>query len=349
MPLIEQDTQSTADIATNTELLKPEANTEPVKPRANTEQLKSKPKAKVLKPRRGLPSGRAVLGALLVTLSAVGAFALASRNDQVPDTSYLVVTQIIEAGQAVNLDDVALIPMTLPHKVARNAVSSMSGVDGAIATRDLVEGDVISTRDLIAATDPGGVSVGAVHEMSLPVARDRIAGRIVAGDLVTILVTLRHKDENITMVGIEDARTLKWSSENSTSSKGILTLALASSLETMGLAHLIQQGEVTVIRTTRAAVEQYPPYISTGDLLTGLTETTDWGTTPQEASDDYFNFDDELDDDLYDELDDGLEDEDDDLYDELDDGLEDEDDDLDELDEPDYLDKDLNGDDLNGD
>ncbi|MDE0268770.1 MAG: SAF domain-containing protein [Acidimicrobiaceae bacterium] len=222
---------------------------------------------KILTPRRGLPSGRAVIGALFVTLSAVGAFTLARHNDGVPDTYYLVASRAVEAGEMVGLDDVTFLPMMLPYEVAANAVSSIVGVDGAVATRDLLAGDVVTTRDLIAATNIDGVAVAAIHELSLPVARDRIVDRIVAGDLVTVLITLRHENDAITVVGVEDAITLKWSTENNASGSGTLTLALDNAVTAMSLTHLVQQGDVTVVRTTRAATQTYPDYLSTADIL----------------------------------------------------------------------------------
>ena len=223
--------------------------------------------AKVLKPRRGLPSGRAVVGALLVTISAVGSFALASRNDGTPGTSYLMSTRAVEAGTAITLDDVAFMPMVLPHPAAANAITSAAGVVGAISVRDLSAGDVVTGRDLIPAAAPGGVPVGVVHELSLPVASDRIVGRTGAGDRVTVLVALQHDGEEASVVAAEDVLVLQWSPDGARSGSGVLTLALDDADAAMGLSHLVRQGDVTVVRTTRAADEVYPGYLSTADLL----------------------------------------------------------------------------------
>lgn len=225
------------------------------------------PSVRAIKPRRGLPSGRAVVGALLITVAAVGAFTLASSDDGIPDTSYLVATRPLEAGAQVSSDDLAFKPMMLPYETAANAITSAAGVEGAIATRDLVAGDVISTRDLIAAATVGDVPVGAVHELAMPVSRDRIASRIANGDRVTVLVTLQHDDEHATVVGAEGVLVLRWSTDSGGSGDGVLTLALDDATTAMGLAHLVRQGHVTVVRTTRAADEAYPGYISTEDLL----------------------------------------------------------------------------------
>ena len=48
--------------------------------------------------RRTLPSGRAVVGALLITMAAVGAFALGRRDDHAALPSYVVVTKAVAPG-----------------------------------------------------------------------------------------------------------------------------------------------------------------------------------------------------------------------------------------------------------
>ena len=68
---------------------------------------------RTIKPRRGLPSGRAVVGALLVTVAAVGSFAAASRSDNGPDDSYLVITRRVDAGTPVRSEYLQLEPMQL--------------------------------------------------------------------------------------------------------------------------------------------------------------------------------------------------------------------------------------------
>lgn len=58
----------------------------------------------VIAPRRGLPSGRAAVGALLVAVAAVSAFVLAAGGDEGPRASYLVAVAAVEAGAPVSLE-----------------------------------------------------------------------------------------------------------------------------------------------------------------------------------------------------------------------------------------------------
>ena len=232
---------------------------------ASTDTDDSPEKVRSFRPRRRLPSGRAVAGALLVTAAAVGAFALANRDDSGPQTLYLVAARPVRAGDTISVDDVAFEPMTLPAKVAANAVTSPEGVDQATVTRDLLPGDVISPRDLLAAPQAAGTAVGAIHEVALPIDGARLPGGVANGDRVTVLSTLRSGDEPVTVVAIEDAVVLSWLSGNA--AQGVLTLAVDDAAAAMALIHLSRQGETSVTRTTRSTGDSYPALLSTSRLL----------------------------------------------------------------------------------
>ena len=59
-----------------------------------------------------LPTGRAIVGGLLVAVSGLGIFA-AHRAATVPDsTNWLIVRRPVAAGATISVDDLALAPMT---------------------------------------------------------------------------------------------------------------------------------------------------------------------------------------------------------------------------------------------
>lgn len=215
---------------------------------------------RTIKPRRGLPSGRAVVGALLVTVAAVGSFAAASRSDNGPDDSYLVITRRVDAGTPVRSEYLRLEPMQLSPVAAANALRSTASVEGATAIHDLTAGDLLSVNDFVPAPRVEGETVGAVHEFALPVPRERIAAATTAGDRVTVLATLRIHDELVTVVAVEDAVVLGWDTDDGLSRTGVLTLALEEADTATGLAHMAVDGEITAVRTTRAIGDEYPDY-----------------------------------------------------------------------------------------
>lgn len=217
---------------------------------------------RLIRPRRGLPNGRAVVGALLVTISAVGAFAAATRGQGGPSTSYVVATRPVEAGRPISIDDVAVEPMELSPTVRANALRSPHVVEGATAIHDLEAGDLLSVHDLVPGPVIDGEPVGAVHELALPVARDRMVAETSAGDRVTVLATLRLDEEPVTVVAVEDALVLGWIVDGGVSGSGVLTLALDDAPTVAALAHLVFRGDITVVRTTRAVRDEYPAQYS---------------------------------------------------------------------------------------
>ena len=86
-------------------------------------------------PRGSLPSGRALVGAFLVTVAALGAFALSADNDGEPTTRYLVTTRAIDVGEQVIAEDVRFEAMTLSDELADRSLNSTNGLDGATVLR----------------------------------------------------------------------------------------------------------------------------------------------------------------------------------------------------------------------
>ena len=223
---------------------------------------------RTIAPRRGLPSGRAVAGALLVTVAAVGAFAAAGRGQSGPHESYLVVTRRVEAGTPVRAEDLRLEPMLLPAVAAANSMQSAEAVEGATAVHDLAAGDLLSRHDVVAAPAVGGEPLGAVHEFALPVPRERISPRTAVGDRVTLLATVRVEHEPVTVLAAEDALVLGWTGGDEGSGSAVLTLALDDAATVADLAHAAATGDITAVRTTRAVRDAYPSH-SFGPALRG--------------------------------------------------------------------------------
>ncbi len=225
---------------------------------------------RTFRPRRGLPNGRAVVGALLVTVAAVGTFFVTSRSGDEVDPSYAVVARRVQSGTQLQAEDVRLEPMRLAPASAALAVQSLTEVEAATARRDLEVGQLLSRHDLIAASAIEGEPVGAVHELALAVPRERIAARTAVGDRVTVLITLSGDlaggDRPVTVVAVEDALVLGWATSDSLSGSSVLTLALEDAGSTGGLAHMALLGEVTVVRTTQAVRDEYPAYFQVPEI-----------------------------------------------------------------------------------
>lgn len=219
-----------------------------------TETTEARGAGRSIAPRRSLPSGRALVGAFLVTVAALGTFVLATSGDDGPTTEFLVTTRDIAAGDTLTAADVRFEAMTLSDDLASRALNTTDGLDGATALRDFRAGELIDVADVIG----GVVDVdGDVHEVTFGIPLDRTPASLIPGDRVTVLATSR----DITELAVEDARVLeidRQPSQIGSSGRGIITVAIDDPAVVMELAHLTQVAEITVVRSTRAIDDIFP-------------------------------------------------------------------------------------------
>ena len=83
--------------------------------------------------RKGLPSGRAVTGALLVAVAAVGVFAAIQNANKGPSTEYVVVRDAVPLGERLTADE---------RRVAQDRAAAVVGRRGRFTGIDQVVGDV---------------------------------------------------------------------------------------------------------------------------------------------------------------------------------------------------------------
>ncbi len=227
-----------------------------------------------ISPRKSLPNGRALMGALLISIAAVGTYAAATGGSSGPTTEFLVVKAEVSAGEPVSLSGVSFEAMDIPPDVARAAVNSTDGLEGAIALRDLRPGEILTLDDLISSPSIDGSPLGAVHELAFPVPLDRTPPGLVRGDRVTILSTLRVADQPTTVVAMEDAVVISFdprTDQIGSTGTGVLTLAIPDADAVVSTAHLSQQGDLTIIRSTRALTDSYPASYTVDESVPGPT------------------------------------------------------------------------------
>ena len=70
-----------------------------------------------LGPTKRLPTGRAVVGGLLVALAALGVLWALTRGDDEPTVEYLVLAHDVRAGDVVGMEDFEITEMVLPDEV----------------------------------------------------------------------------------------------------------------------------------------------------------------------------------------------------------------------------------------
>lgn len=223
--------------------------------------------------RRRLPGGRAVVGAFLVTAAAVGIFAIYLDAAAGPSTDYVVAARSVAVGSQLRLDDLALVPLDLPPEQRSRAFDDRAALEGATLIGP-VEADELIQSSMVVATQPG-----QVEEISFAIDLDRaVAGRLLPGERVDLLATYGTGDRASTVAVVRDALVVGVDRESSSTlsgpGKGVVSLAVADPVDSLAIAHAVNAGSVTLVRTSgldRPAdlPDRYRPDEPTGTPSTG--------------------------------------------------------------------------------
>lgn len=203
---------------------------------------------------RGLPGGRAVVGALLVAAAAVGVFAAHLRATAEPGTRYLVANADLDAGTRIDAADVDTlfghVPLELAPAVAEHSIllEAREELVGRVLTAPMARGDLLS-RTVLA--DDGGVS--DAFTMSFPVASaDAVAGSLQRGQRVDVLATYGTGDAAYTTYVVAGVPLVAVDRPGEggfgAADQRILTVALTEQQQVQALAHAVAVAQVVVTR-----------------------------------------------------------------------------------------------------
>ncbi len=215
--------------------------------------------------RRTLPGGRAVVGALLITLAVLGVFAAWLSATAAPTTSFVVAATALAPGDEIQRDDLELVAMDLPDGQAARVVSTADVAVGAVALAPVEPGDPVLRSSLRAparAPDSSGFS------FELPMSR-ALAGDLVAGDRVDVVATEAGRTGFVAtdvpvVASLADGGTV------------VVTLALADPDAVLAIAHAVDEGTVHVARSSRRGPVDAP--VRSGAFAEDATTTPDQPT-----------------------------------------------------------------------
>jgi hypothetical protein len=220
-----------------------------------------------------------VVGALLVTVAAVGSFALATGGDHAPSTSFAVASHDLAPGDVVGADDLALVPVDLPAAQAATAFPSVVGLDGAVVRGPVSRGAIL-TRATLEQAPSSGLEVTRYREVSFAVPGARaLDGAIAAGDVVDVL-----SSTDLDTLVLAERATVIAVSENDDGAlvdgrDVVLTLALPDAAVAVAVAHGGARGELSVLRSTRAE-DHLPVRYRPGAATTAAGPTTTTSSAP---------------------------------------------------------------------
>lgn len=151
--------------------------------------------SRTVRPRRSLPGGRAVVGAFLVVVAAVGTFGAYLTATAAPSTTYLVAARALQIGHVIGEDDLVgdttfrAVALDLPDEQSTRAVAAgtgdLAGLVGQVVVAPVSPGDLVQRSQFVDVADAAD---GVAMSFSLPVDR-ALAGRVGAGERVDLVAT----------------------------------------------------------------------------------------------------------------------------------------------------------------
>ncbi len=133
------------------------------------------------------PSGRAVVGGLLVALAAAGVLSAHRAASTPPSTRYLVLTADVAAGTTLSADHLGSVALDLPGELAAVQETEAANILGRVAATGLDELDLLRPGDV---HEPGRFADPDAVEVALDLPSSRaMLGALERGDRVEVLAT----------------------------------------------------------------------------------------------------------------------------------------------------------------
>ena len=211
--------------------------------------------ARPLRRRRPLPGGRAVVGGFLVMAAAVGIFAAYTGATTGHGVSYVVARRSLSVGQRITAADLTTAPMVLSPTIGSELAFRDPGrLVGALVVGPVQGGELIQASSVVAGADAMGD-----RQLSFPIAAARaVNGTLKVGDQVDVLATYGSGADATTVAVVRRARVVARSDTSATldpagTAGETITLGLASSVDSLAVAHAVDAGQVMLVRSTGAS------------------------------------------------------------------------------------------------
>lgn len=194
--------------------------------------------------RVGLPSGRAVVGGLLMALAAVGTFLAYSAATADDTIDVLIAAHSLRIGDTITTADVELVAVDLPSEV-RGLFGNPDAAIGRQVVAAVNQGEFLHASATVSPVD-GEESL----EVAVSLPGNRAVSGLAAGERVDIFSTWSG---DVTELIAVDARVLEFSGDSgvllSGSDQVVVRLALADFGQVEAIVHAQAAGDITMIRS----------------------------------------------------------------------------------------------------
>lgn len=202
--------------------------------------------------RRPLPGGRALVGGLLVSASAVGMFALYLHAVSTSGTPFVVATRDLAVGQRLTLGDLSTSPMRLPASIAdRQVFRDPRSLVGAVVVGPVQAGGLLEVSDVVS-----GASAAPGRQLSFPIDASRaVDGTLEIGDSVDVIATYGSGLAAVTTTVAQGLRVVGHEGQaasfgSGSSSSEVVTLSVPASVDLLKLVEAINVGQVVLVRSS---------------------------------------------------------------------------------------------------
>lgn len=215
---------------------------------------------RTVRPRRALPSSRAVVGGFLVGVAAVGLFSAYTSATAEPTTTYVVAARDLAPGDRIDATALRLVAIDLPAQQRARSYDLIEPLVDATVVEPLVEGELLQEGSLVATgAEAGTRSVSFAIEPA-----QAVNAALQAGERVDVLATFGAGGEACTHL-IASGLPIVAVSERSGSLVGqqgglTVTLQVADASEEIAVAHAANAGAMTLVRTTHAETSEAERY-----------------------------------------------------------------------------------------
>lgn len=206
----------------------------------------------VIRSRKRLPSGRAVLGGLLVSLAVVSVLVASSMGEDATFQDVVVAREELAPGTVIGPEHVEQVRMRLADD-ADFVVSSPESILGSVVLGPVGANEFLQVSNIAAGT-PDALPAG-LAEVSIEIEPSRAPARIASGELVSILATFSNGDESRTTLIADRVVVLSYDNGNGDDFSGgetVLRLGVSSGETASSIVTAAITGDVSIVGVSGA-------------------------------------------------------------------------------------------------
>lgn len=210
----------------------------------------------VVRSSRRLPSGRAVIGALLITLSVLAVLLVVRLEDDSSYQDVLVARRDLAPGSVISSDDLVVVRIRLDESVD-SVLSDPTEVAGSVLLGPVARLEFIQPS-VLGDPAPSGVPSG-LAEVTVAIEPDRAPAQLAPGELVSLVATFADEDPTSTRLIADRVVVLSYRRDGDEfGSDAVLRLGLSDGETAMGIVHAAQTGELSVLGVMSAPAVVLP-------------------------------------------------------------------------------------------